>query len=126
MTHDSTWIPVRRFALALGVAASLACGGDDGGPGTGPGPAAAPMQVTVNIVDFAFTPQVDTVAVGGTVTWPNTGNAPHTSTSTSSPSLWDSGRLSSGQSYSRQFADAGSFPYVCTIHPNMTGTIVAR
>ena len=116
-------VPAFVLAAALAVAAQ-GCSDDDDDGGTGL--VAPPTQVTINIVDFAFNPRVDTVAVGGTVTWTNTGNAPHTSTSTASPALWDSGTLNNGQSFPRQFSTAGSFQYDCTIHPNMTGTIVVR
>jgi plastocyanin len=61
------------------------------------------------------------VAVGTSVTWGNTGQANHTTTSDTA--LWDSGTLSSSQTFSRTFATAGVFPYHCTIHTGMTGTI---
>jgi len=116
-----------RLILAAGlVAAQAGCDDDDdddGGTGVGGPP---PQQVTITMSDFAFTPRVDTVAVGGTVTWTNAGAAPHTSTSTADPSLWDSGSLATGQSFPRVFPAAGSFDYDCTIHPQMTGRIVAR
>ena len=121
-------LPARRLAhlaLALGLAAApLACGGDDDDDG-GTGPTTQPpLQVTVNMADFTFSPTVVTVRAGGTVTWTNTGNAPHTSTS--STGLWDSGQVPAGQSFPRQFPDAGTFPYVCSLHAGMTGTVVAR
>jgi plastocyanin len=78
----------------------------------------------VSIVDFAFQPASVTVPVGATVTWTNTGMAPHTSTS--SAGGWDSGRLNSGQSFSFAFSRAGTFSYICTIHPQMMGTVVVQ
>jgi len=75
--------------------------------------------------DNVFQPRVDTVAVGGTVTWTNNGALPHTSTSMTDPPAWDSGTVDPGETFSRQFAQAGSFPYECTFHNGMTGTIVA-
>lgn len=116
-----------RLVLAAGLVATL--GGcdddedDDGGTGVGGPP---PQQVAITISDFAFTPRIDTVAVGGTVTWTNSGAAPHTATSTADPSVWDSGSLATGQNFARVFPAAGSFDYDCTIHPQMTGRIVAR
>jgi plastocyanin len=71
--------------------------------------------------DFAFRPANITVRVGDTVTWTNIGRLPHTSTSDTS--VWDSGRLTTGQSFSFQFAKAGIYPYLCTIHPFMRGTV---
>ncbi len=80
---------------------------------TGPG--------AVTIVDFDFSPSGLTVSAGSSVTWTNTGAAPHTVTAEDGSS--DSGFLSSGDSYTQSFAAAGSFNYFCTLHPAMTGTI---
>ena len=114
-----------RFALVSVVAAlALGCSSDDDDPGTGPGTQAPPQQVTITMSDFAFSPRVDTVAVGGTVTWVNNGPSPHTSTSAAGG--WDSGVVPDGQSFPQVFATAGSFGYICSLHPQMTGTIVAR
>ena len=69
----------------------------------------------------AYSPNVLTVAVGGTVTWTNNDNTSHTVTSNTS--VWDSGVVGPGRTFSRTFTTAGSFPYRCTIHPGMTGTV---
>ena len=81
--------------------------------------AAAPGETSVTIVDFAFDPATVDVSVGTTVVWTNTGQAPHTVTG----SFADSGALSPGQTFRHTFAEAGSFDYVCSFHPQMTGTI---
>lgn len=77
----------------------------------------------VSIIDFQFVPQEDTVLVGDTVLWTNNGSFPHTSTSDSG--VWNSGTLTTGQSFSFQFTSAGSYPYHCSIHPSMTANIIA-
>ena len=61
-----------------------------------------------------------TIPVGTTVTWTNRGSVAHTSTDSG---VWDSGRIPPGGSFSAVFAIAGSFDYVCTIHPEMRGRI---
>lgn len=83
--------------------------------------AAAQPASAVSIVDFAFNPATVTVPVGGRVTWTNTGQRPHTTTSTGG--VWNSGQLTSGQSFSFTFNQPGSFAYQCTIHPQMRGTV---
>jgi plastocyanin len=82
-------------------------------------------HVVVAVRDFTFVPAEVRVAPGTTVTWVNCEPAnidPHTSTSDGG--AWDSGFLRPGESYSRTFDEAGSFPYHCTPHPFMRGTIV--
>ncbi|HYF62027.1 MAG TPA: plastocyanin/azurin family copper-binding protein, partial [Herpetosiphonaceae bacterium] len=75
----------------------------------------------VSIVDFAFSPQNLTVTIGTSVTWTNNGATAHTTTSDTAG--WDSGSLGAGQTFNHTFAAAGTFPYHCTIHSGMTGTI---
>ena len=75
----------------------------------------------VNIVDFAFEPAAVEVPVGATVSWSNSGGAPHTATA--NDGSFDSGTLQPGAGFSQTFSAAGSFPYACLIHPQMTGTI---
>lgn len=77
----------------------------------------------VSIVDFAFTPAAITVSVGSTVEWLNTGTFTHTTTSDTS--LWNSGQLGPGDSFSTTFNAPGIYLYHCAIHANMTGTVTA-
>ena len=34
--------------------------------------------------------------------------------------------LDQGQTFTATFAKAGTFPYICNIHPFMTGTVVVQ
>jgi plastocyanin len=88
--------------------------------------AAAPAaEVAVDIRDFAFSPNPVEVPVGGTVTWTNQDQVPHTATAEDRGVL-QSGTISPGSSFSQVFDQAGEFPYFCEFHPNMTGTIVVQ
>jgi plastocyanin len=78
----------------------------------------------VSVVNFAFMPKTLRVALGTTVKWTNT-TAATTHTTTSDTGLWNR-TLPPGGSFRRTFSTAGRFPYHCTIHPSMTGTIVVR
>jgi len=75
-------------------------------------------------------PAVDTVAVGGTVTWTWTTNQgiSHSIESIGSPSFTSSSIMNgNGQSYSVTFTTPGTYQYDCAVHgPQMTGTIVVR
>jgi plastocyanin len=70
-------------------------------------------------------PAVDTVAVGGTVTWSWVGGL-HSVLSSGSPSFTSSSTQSSG-TYPVTFSTAGTYQYTCSVHPGqMTGRIVVR
>jgi LPXTG-motif cell wall-anchored protein len=71
--------------------------------------------------DFFFSSASVTIAVGDTVTWHNSGQAPHTATA--NDGSFDTGTINSGGSGSHTFNSAGTFSYICTIHPNMHGTV---
>jgi plastocyanin len=78
---------------------------------------------TVTIQNFAFNPVTITISRGQTVTWTNMDNVPHTVTSTTG--VFDSGSISSGQTFSYTFNNAGTFEYSCTIHPSIPhGTVI--
>jgi plastocyanin len=82
-----------------------------------------PGDVTVAIVDYSYSPASITVAPGATVCWTNNGSFPHNVTSDPAGPI-NSGTLSNGQSFRLQFPSAGTFDYLCTIHPFMTGRVV--
>jgi len=76
----------------------------------------------VSISDFKFNPATLTVPVGTTVTWTNQDEEPHT-VAAKDGSFHSPGMDSHG-TYSFTFATAGSYDYICSIHPFMTGTVV--
>ncbi len=71
-----------------------------------------------------FEPATITISVGDTVTWRNTDDVPHTSTS--EDELWDSGTLGAGEEFSFTFEEAGTYAYFCEFHPGMEGTVVVQ
>ena len=78
----------------------------------------------VAIADFAFSPATLTITAGDTVTWTNEDQIEHTATSTTG--AFDSGLLGQGESYSFTFTTPGTYDYLCTPHPSMTGQIVVQ
>ena len=87
--------------------------------------AAGPTTVLVANQSTGFAPQTLNVATGTTVTWGNN-DASTAHTSTADGGQWDSSNIAPGQTFTRRFDTAGSFKYHCTIHANMTGTIVVQ
>ncbi len=76
------------------------------------------------IQGMAFVPSTITVTTGTTVTWSNRDAVNHTVTSDTG--LFDSGQIPKDGTYTHTFTTAGTFPYHCTIHPTMTGTVVVQ
>jgi len=88
---------------------------------------ASPGGSAITIKNFAFDPPSLTVKTGTGVTWINQDTAPHAIVSdTGSPASFSSGSLPSGASYTFTFTRAGTYPYICSIHPSMKGSITVR
>ncbi len=110
----------RRFTLAAGLSLLVASR-------LGVGKAAdavAPNQVTID--DFAFAPKILTVAPGTEVTWINKDVEPHTVVYSGEEKLFRSPALDTDDKFSFVFKTAGTYPYYCSVHPHMTGTIVVK
>jgi amicyanin len=77
---------------------------------------------TIDIDDFAFAPASLTVPAGSTVTWTNKDGEPHTVVA--HDGTFHSPTMDTNGTFSFTFATAGTFDYVCSIHPFMHGTVV--
>ncbi|MDD5181788.1 MAG: DUF333 domain-containing protein [Candidatus Nanoarchaeia archaeon] len=75
----------------------------------------------VSIKDFAFNPGTATIRTGNTVVWTNDDSAPHKIIA--DDNSFESVSLSSGDSFSYTFSEAGTYSYHCSIHPSMKGTV---
>jgi plastocyanin len=101
----------------------ISCGKSSGySSGNNTPPPASPNSVTIS--GMSFSPANLSVIAGTTVTWTNDDGMTHTVTSTSG--AFDSGNLAAGGKFSHTFGTVGSFPYKCTIHAGMAGTIVVK
>ncbi|MFB8006772.1 cupredoxin family copper-binding protein [Nocardia sp. NPDC056000] len=81
---------------------------------------AGPNAVTID--NFAFAPATLTVPVGTTVTWTNRDEEPHNVAA--SDGGFHSPNLGAGATYTFTFTKAGTFAYICAIHPFMHATVV--
>jgi plastocyanin len=77
---------------------------------------------SVDVGNFAFAPATLTVPLGSTVTWTNRDEEPHTVVA--SGGAFHSPGMGAGGTYSFTFDTAGTFDYVCSIHPFMHGAVV--
>ena len=133
------WLALLISCLALGLLAA-GCGGDDeddsGSAETAEQPAQEPADdtgatasggVTVSMKDIKYVPMDVKVKSGATVKWTNDDSITHTVTKTSGPGEeFDSGNVAGGGEFEQKFEEAGEIDYVCTIHPQQTGTITVE
>ena len=106
-----------RVATAFGVVLLVAAA-------TFAARSAPATDAEVDIDQFTFTPQHITVKAGTTVTWINEDDVPHTIASSSKP--FKSKELDTGDNFSFTFTTPGTYAYICSVHPYMTGTIVVE
>src|SRR5215217_2894695 len=79
------------------------------------------------LTDDAYQPNPIEVSIDDTVTWTNDDIAQHTVTSGEGgepDGEFDSSIMSTGTTFEHTFTEAGEYPYFCTLHPNMVGTVI--
>ena len=127
---------VWKFAIvAAGTALVLAgcgnSGADNGGSGQsctqkggGSGTAAQVVKVVNNPSGTGkYDPQTVSVKTGDTVEWDFQDSAFSHSVTSDDNTTFDSCLQTAGAKFQVTFSTAGSFPYHCTIHADMTGTV---
>jgi plastocyanin len=80
----------------------------------------------ISIVNFKYVPDTLTVPAGTKVTWTNQDDMPHTVTSTIKPRALNSAALDTDDRFSYVFAEPGTYNYLCTLHPQMTGRVIVE
>ena len=95
--------------MLLGLAA---CSGDD------------PAAVSVTIKSFKYAPDPITISAGDSVTWTNEDPVGHTVTARDD--TFKTGMFFPNESAAITFDTAGEFPYFCSTHPEMAGTVVVE
>lgn len=104
---------------------SLASGGFGVATAAEPAATAAASQASsVAIHNFMFAPMSLEVPIGTTVSWTNFDPEPHTIRSVDD--TFRSGALDQNETFSFRFDKAGTYRYVCSIHPQMVATIVVK
>ena len=117
-----------RLALSLlaglaVIAGTAACSDDDNN-----NPPAGDVSITSGAASkttTAFSPNPYTRSLasssGGEVTWVNVDGTVHDLEDDTG--LWDSGDMSTNETFSFTFTAPGTYTYHCSIHPGMVGTI---
>jgi len=81
-------------------------------------------DATISIDKFMFEPTALTITVGTTVHWKNLDPEPHTVRGVDTN--FRSDPLDQNDSFAHKFDKPGTYRYVCSIHPQMLGTIVVK
>lgn len=116
-------MPNTRRPTATALLAALAVALLSLGLGAAPAHAAA---YTVTIKQYQFGSGALTVQQGDTVTWVNQDEAPHDVVVTSGPATFRSPMLQKGQRWSYTLSAPGTYSYVCSVHPDMHGTLTVK
>src|ERR1700751_1037905 len=119
MKRSSFW--VASFTASVITAIVLLVGGS---PGVTANDQPSAANAEVKIDNFVFGPQTLTVPIGATVTWTNKDDIPHTTVSTDG--VFKSKVMDTDEKFSYTFTKAGTYPYYCSIHSKMTGTVVVK
>jgi plastocyanin len=110
-----------RLALAFvcvgALLQSVAVFGADPAAGAGAG---KPATHRVVIDGLKYEPEMLTVRRGDTIVWTNKDPFPHTVTAAGK---FDSRDIAADGSWKYVARTAGEFAYICTLHPNMKGTL---
>jgi plastocyanin len=109
----------------LAAAACAGCQNTGTAPARDPNPYSRAETVTID--NFSFAPAQLIVPAGATVTWTNHDDVPHTVVANPEPKReFASPALDTDDHFSHTFTHAGTFPYFCSVHPHMTGTVIVR
>jgi large subunit ribosomal protein L10 len=110
--------PAAEEPAAEEPAAPTAEDGGGGSGGTGPG-------TQVSMKDIKFNPGSVTIKAGGKVTWTNDDSVGHDVTADDFES-GSPGGIDGGSTFSHTFKKAGTYNYVCSVHPGMKGTVKVK
>ena len=111
--------------LALTGCSNSSGGGSGSTTGTSPSPSATASNAAnhLTIQNFAFHPSTMTVKAGAVVTVTNADSTAHTVTATGAKAF-DTGTIAPGRTVTFTAPKSpGSYPYICTLHPFMKGTL---
>ncbi|WP_239003961.1 cupredoxin domain-containing protein [Nocardia panacis] len=133
-------VEVRRL-VAVGLAAALmaislgGCGTSDSGSktvATSVGAASTPAgerkpgTITVEVSAMKFSPTDLTVKVGDTVTWLFRDRVPHTVQGIGDKAMGINSPIIQKGEWSYTFTLPGTYRYLCSLHPEMRGTVTVQ
>jgi plastocyanin len=121
-SSTSTTTTAGAATTTTGVSASTTGSTSGGSTSSTQGGSTGGAQVTIK--GFAFDPTSVTIKVGESVTWTNQDSTDHTVVADNGE--FKSASLANGATFSFTFSKAGTYPYHCSIHPTMKGTVTVQ
>lgn len=85
-----------------------------------------PAAVTVDVTDMRFSPADLTVKVGETVTWKFKDSVPHTVQGIGDKAMGINSAIFTKGEWSYTFFAPGTYRYLCSLHPQMRGTVTVE
>ncbi|WP_084759416.1 cupredoxin domain-containing protein [Nocardia mangyaensis] len=82
-----------------------------------------PIALTVDVSNMKYSPADATVKVGETVTWKFSDKAPHNVQGIGDKAMGLNSPIIDRGEWSYTFTQPGTYRYMCTLHPDMRGTI---
>ncbi|MGW4770073.1 cupredoxin domain-containing protein [Nocardia sp. NPDC004278] len=82
--------------------------------------------VTVDVADMKFSPADVTVKVGETVTWKFKDSVPHTVQGIGDKAMGINSPIFDRGQWSYTFTAPGTYRYLCSLHPQMRGTVTVE
>ena len=132
------WLALLLACLALGLVVPGCGDDDDDGGGNGAATTEQPADegaaaedegggggTEVSMEGIQFNPAEVTVKAGDTVTWVNNDTVGHDVTGDDFKS-GDAGAMQNGDTFEHTFDAAGTFDYVCSVHPGMEGSVTVE
>ncbi|MGQ4618015.1 plastocyanin/azurin family copper-binding protein [Nocardia sp. R7R-8] len=134
-------IEIVRVVTGVALACALplsGCGGDESGSAaTTTRPArptttaaqtgdSKPAAATVVVHDMKFSPAEVTVEVGDTVTWKFDDKVPHTVQGIGDKAMGINSPIFDKGEWSYTFTTPGTYRYLCSLHPEMRGSVTVK
>ncbi|MEU7764823.1 cupredoxin family copper-binding protein [Nocardia sp. NPDC049190] len=131
-----TWVVT---GFAIGALLLSGCGADNSGTDatttnkrpppvatTSPPAGARNSAATVTVDDMKFTPAEVTVKIGDTVTWKFDDKVPHTVQGIGDKAMGINSPIFDRGQWSHTFTTPGTFRYLCSLHPEMRGSVTVE
>ncbi|MFC4124811.1 cupredoxin domain-containing protein [Nocardia rhizosphaerae] len=86
----------------------------------------APTDHTISVSDMTYSPAEITIKAGETVTWKFDDRAPHNVQGIGDKAMGINSPIITKGEWSYTFTQPGTYRYLCSLHPDMRGTVTVE